>query len=99
MSDDIHLDRDNMMRRIGDLLARVDDLDKVLADRPAPVDGGVASAMIGFITVAGAQAAGTVADTHRALSAVVVDVLDDMTLTDAQVGDAFLEITDDLDER
>jgi hypothetical protein len=94
---DIYIERVNMTERLTEVLARVDDLDLALGARPSAPDGGIAAAMIGFIATAGGEAAGVMADVERLLAAVTVDVLDDLELTDAEVGEAMQDLTDELD--
>jgi hypothetical protein len=94
---EIYVDRDNMSARIAELIARVDETEKALGDRPAMPDGGIASAMIGFIAQSGIEAVGLSDDLMRALGAVAEDVLADITLTDAEMGDQLGEFRDELE--
>ncbi|MBZ4488189.1 hypothetical protein LQ938_11030 [Microbacterium sp. cx-55] len=87
MSDPIYIDRDNMERRMGDVVTYVDDLDAALADIPGPADAGAASAMIGFISSAGAEAANEYAGAVRLIAAITNEVLADSLAADAEIAD------------
>lgn len=94
---EIMIDRAVMAQRLAEVLARVDTLDGTLGARPTAPQAGIAAAMIGVIAAAGAEAAGVMADAERALAAIAVDVLDDLSLTDAEVGEVIQDLTDELD--
>lgn len=95
---DIYLDRDNVERRMNDLIGRTDEVESVLGSMPPAPDGGSFSEMLAFIVGVGAQAAGLAADTHRALAAISIDVMNDMSLTEAEAGEEFEKLDDRLEE-
>lgn len=82
---EIYLDRYNMERRLGEVLERVDALDSAVGKLPDAPDGGIATSFITFIASAGAEASGLAADTARALSAIAIDVIEDLSNTDAEI--------------
>ena len=84
MSGDIYIDRDNMQDRVGEVVERVDALDSALGDRPPAADGGPASALIGLIAAAGADAANEYGGAVRLLGAISVDVVKDMFTAEEQ---------------
>ncbi|KQM40444.1 MULTISPECIES: hypothetical protein [Microbacterium] len=85
MSDAIYVDRDNMVRRMGLVVDEVDRLDAALASLPPAADGGAASALIGFIAGAAAEAANEYAGAVRLVGAVTESVLDDVQATEDQM--------------
>ena len=95
---EISIDRVNMTERMNTVVARVDDLDTTLGDRPSAPDGGIASALVGFIATAGVEATGIFADATRALAAITGDVMADFELTDAEIGEAIGDLTSELEE-
>jgi len=82
MSDAIYIDRDNMTRRMGLVVDEVDRLDAALASLPPASNGGAASALIGFIAGAAAEAANEYAGAVRLVGAVTESVLDDVQATE-----------------
>ncbi len=97
MSDVIYIDRDNMERRMGDVMGYVDGLDAALSDMPAPADGGPASALIGFIAAAGAEAANEVAGAVRLIGAITSDVLSDTMAADEEIAEELSDVEDELE--
>ncbi|WP_150951558.1 hypothetical protein [Microbacterium testaceum] len=85
MSDPIYVDRDNMTRRMGLIVDELDGIDEALASVPAAADGGAASALIGFIAGAAAEAANEYSGAVRLVGAVTDSVLDDVQATEEQV--------------
>jgi len=98
MSDPIYMDRDNMERRMGDVVDRVDDLDAALTDMPAAVDGGAASALLGFIAAAGAEAANEYAGAVRLIGAITVDVMQNMSDTETEIADELSRLESELED-
>jgi hypothetical protein len=94
---DIMIERGAMEERLDEHLGFIDEADRALAARPSAPDGGIASEMIGFIARVGGEAAGLAADTHRALTAIALDVINDLALTDEQVGEQFLDLLEQSD--
>ena len=94
---EISVAREAVAEELAGLLDVVDEVDRAIGDRPAAADGGIASALIGLIASAGADAAGTSADTPRALVAVALDVLDDFALTDEQVAEQLRDFTEEVE--
>lgn len=97
MSDVIYIDRDNMERRMGDVMGYVDGLDAALGDIPAPADGGPASALIGFIAAAGAEAANEVSGAVRLIGAITSDVLSDTMAADEEIAEELSDVEDELE--
>jgi hypothetical protein len=98
VSDPIYMDRDNMERRMGDVVDRVDDLDAALTDVPPAVDGGSASALIGFIAAAGAEAANEYAGAVRLIGAITVDVMQNMSNTESEITDEISRLESELED-
>jgi chromosome condensin MukBEF ATPase and DNA-binding subunit MukB len=98
MSDQIYFDRDNMERRMGDVVDRVDELDAALADIPSATDAGAVSALIGFIAAAGAEAANEYAGAVRLIGAITVDVAQDITATEEEVTDVISDLESELED-
>ncbi|GAA1318468.1 hypothetical protein ACFSWE_07315 [Leucobacter albus] len=96
---EIYVDRDGMERRLGTVLERVDAADRALGKMPAAPDGGIATSLIAFIAGAGAEAAVISADLARLLSAVTIDVVDDMAATDSQIAAELRDMEQDLESR
>jgi hypothetical protein len=96
---EIVIDRVNMERILNLQTAASDSIDSALGGTPTAVDGGIASGMIAFIASAGAEASGLVADAHRALAAIALDVLDDASLTEAQMEDQLDDMTEGLEQQ
>jgi hypothetical protein len=94
---EIAIDRTSMDRLMAVHVTDADAIDTVLGTLPDAVDGGIASAIIGFLVSATAEASGVVSDSYRALAAITVDVLDDMSLTDEQIGDEFESLQHEID--
>lgn len=82
MTDLISVDRENMERRMGDAVARIDPLDRALSRLPPPADAGTASAHISFIAAAIAEAANEYGGAVRLLGAITSDVLSDFVAND-----------------
>ncbi|KAA9136211.1 hypothetical protein [Microbacterium caowuchunii] len=95
-SSDIYIDRDNMERRIRGIVGHVDALDKALRDIPGPADGGPASALLGFIAAAGAEAANEYGGAVRLIGAITVDVLKDISATEAEITDHLVDLKAEL---
>lgn len=93
---EIFIDREGMVGQMAKMLPVLDDLDAAAADWPTAAEGGIASAMIGFIAAAAAEAAWAVADNQRALIAVATDVLKDMELTEAQIGQELWDLNEEI---
>ncbi len=87
MNDMIYVDRENMERRMGEAVARVDPLDRTLSQLPPSVDGGTASAHISFIVAAIAEAANEYGGAVRLLGAITSDVLSDFDAHDEATSD------------
>lgn len=98
MSDIISIDRENMERRMGDVVDRVDTLDAALGDIPGPADGGPASALIGFIAAAGAEAANEFAGAVRLIDAITSDVLADTLAVDEEIAEDLSDVEAELEE-
>lgn len=94
---EIYLDRTGMELRLNTVVDRIDEVDAALGKMPAVPDGGIASSMMAFIASAGAEAAGLAANTARLLSAVAMDVLEDMSATDTRIAQELREMEKDLE--
>jgi hypothetical protein len=97
MSETIYIDRVNMERRMGDVVTLVDELDSSLGGIPSAADGGTASALIGFIASAGAEAANEYGGAVRLIDAITTDVLADASLTEEQITEELTGIEAELD--
>lgn len=97
MSEPIYIDRENMVRRMGDVVDRVDELDAALTALPPEGDGGAASALIGFIAAAGAEAANEYAGAVRLIGAITEDVLQDAFATEAEIAEELAGIEAELE--
>jgi hypothetical protein len=96
---DISIDRVSMDKRMKEQVSDAADIDAPLGRMPPAVDGGIASAMIGFLVSAGAEAAGLVTDSHRALAAIASDVLDDLSLTEDEAVAELKKLHDEIEKR
>lgn len=96
MSDPIYIDRVNMERRMGDVVALVDDIDSSLAAMPAPADGGAASALLGFIAAAGSEAANEYSGAVRMIGGITTEVLSDQLAADAEIADELKDVEAEL---
>jgi hypothetical protein len=97
MSETIYIDRVNIERRMGEVVTLVDELDSALGDMPPAADGGTASALIGFIASAGAEAANEYSGAVRLIDAITSDVLEDASLTEEQITEELTGIEAELD--
>lgn len=97
MVTEISVDRVMMDLLLDRLIEKTDALDSSLSRLPAAPDGGIASALITFLTTASTEASGLVADGNRALDAVARDVLDNFAINDASGADELQEFTDELE--
>lgn len=79
---EISVAREVLEERFTQLEQRVDDLDRELNSHPGPVDGGAAMEYISVFFQLAMEGAGNLADTHRALTAVARDVIDEIGQTD-----------------
>ncbi|WP_449283328.1 hypothetical protein [Leucobacter sp.] len=95
----IYLDRESMERRLADVIERVDAADTAIGGMPDTPDAGIATSLVAFIASAGAEASGLAADTARALSAIAIDVIDDMSNTDSMIAEQLREVERELDDR
>lgn len=98
MSDAIFMDRDNMVRRMNDVVDRVDELDAALGGMPEGADGGTATALIGFIAAAGAEAANEFGGAVRLIGAITDDVMTGAFASEAQVADELSALESELDD-
>ena len=96
MSDPIFVDRVNMTRRMGLVVDELDRVDEALASIPGAADGGAASALIGFIAGAAAEAANEYAGAVRLVAAVTDSVLDDVEATEQQTEDEISRLEEGL---
>lgn len=96
MSDPIFVDRVNMTRRMELVVDELDRLDEALASLPGAADGGAASALIGFIASAAAEAANEYAGAVRLVAAVTDSVLDDVEATEQQTQDEISRLEEGL---
>ncbi|WP_136587781.1 hypothetical protein [Microbacterium hydrothermale] len=96
MSDPIFVDRVNMTRRMGLVVDELDSVDEALASIPGAADGGAASALIGFIAGAAAEAANEYAGAVRLVAAVTDSVLDDVEATEQQTEDEISRLEEGL---
>lgn len=97
MSDPIYLDSDNVTRRMGEVLDLVGELDGALTGMPSAADGGAATALIGFIAAAGAEAANEYAGAVRLIGAITDDVLQDASHTEADITDEISRMEQELE--
>jgi hypothetical protein len=97
VSAEIYIDRVNVQRRMGEIVALVDELDTALGDIPGAADGGAASAMIGFIASAGAEAANEFGGAVRLIDAITTDVLTDVSLTEEEITDQLTDLESELE--
>ncbi|WP_159500000.1 hypothetical protein [Microbacterium sp. 18062] len=97
MNDPIYMDRDNMQRRMGEVVDRVDQLDEALTDMPPAADAGAASALIGFIAAAGAEAANEYGGAVRLIGAITDDVMQDTFATEDQIADELSSLEAELE--
>ena len=95
----IYIDRDNIEKRIGELVKQVDEVDSALTVMPSVPDGGAASSMIALITASAAEAAGFFADSNRALGAITIDVMKDASLKEAEIEGIFTDLDKQMGER
>lgn len=98
MSDAIYVDRENMIRRMDSVVAEVDGLDDALGTIPPATDGGAASALIGFIAGAAAEAANEYSGAVRLIGAVTVSVLDDVQAAEEQMVSEISSLEESLDD-
>jgi hypothetical protein len=98
MSDPIYVDRENMTRRVGLVIDEVDRVDDALASLPGAADGGAASALIGFIAGAAAEAANEYAGAVRLVGAVTDSVLDDVRATEEQIQSEIAQLEEGLQD-
>lgn len=98
MSDPIYVDRENMTRRMGLVVDEVDRVDDSLASLPGAADGGAASALIGFIAGAAAEAANEYAGAVRLVGAVTDSVLDDVRATKEQIQSEISQLEEGLQD-
>lgn len=94
---EIYVDRPGMELRLNTVLERVDAVDAAVGKMPAAPDGGIASSLIAFIGGAGAEATVLAADTARLLSAVALDVVEDLSATDSRIAEELREMEKDLE--
>lgn len=98
MNDPIYVDRDNMTRRVGLVVYEIERLDGALTSIPTAADGGAASALIGFIAGAAAEAANEYSGAVRLVGAVTDSVLDDIAATEEQVLSEISHLEEGLDQ-
>ncbi|MFV0427034.1 MAG: hypothetical protein ACK5KU_08365 [Beutenbergiaceae bacterium] len=95
----IYLDREGMEYRLEKLLAVVDSADEAIGELPDAPDGGIATSTIAFMVSVAAEAAGLFADTTRALGVISLDVVADISNTDAAVAEEFRRMEEELGDR
>ena len=98
MSDAFYVDRVNMERRMGDVVALVDGLDAALADMPGAADGGAATALISFIAEGGAEAANEYAGAVRLIGAITSDVMRNISTFEDEVTDDLSNLQAELED-
>lgn len=98
MSDAIYVDRDNMHRRMGEVVALVDGLDSALGNMPDPADAGSATALISFIASAGAEAANEYGGAVRLIGAITDAVLEDMSTYEGEVSEQLSDMQSGLED-
>lgn len=81
---DIYIDRINIEQRVDDVLSRADELDTALTAIPAPADGGAATALIGFIAAAAAEAANEYSGAVHLIGRITNEVMADTFATEEE---------------
>lgn len=94
---DIIVDREGMANLLVRLTERMDEADTVRAGLPEAPDAGIATSLIAFVASAGAEAGGLAVDTSRLLSAVTLEVMDDLNATDSEVAEEFRDLEQEIE--
>jgi len=93
---DIAVAREVLEERFGKIEQLVDNLDGVLNGFPGPVDGGAAMDYIGVYFRTAIEGLGNLADTHRALTAVARDVINELGQTDENAASTLSDMADEF---
>ena len=95
---EIAVDREGMDVLLARHLRAAEGIDEVFNRLPSPVDGGIASTLMGFIVRASAEASALVADSHRLVAAVATEVLGDIGANEEQAEFTLIQLAKALED-